>query len=138
MDSSGKRYDSNSKPELSRGVVDFVVTKEYITHPLYPISYLFAIDVSYNSISSGLLALCILCIRRILSELPQDSPLKIGIVTYDTGVHFYNLIVKKKFLKNEKKLNTFFFLERTTNVGCCRYSRFICYFWRISSFCKIS
>ena len=72
-------------------------------------SYLFAIDVSYSSVSSGLLQLIINSLRRVLNEFPMDN--KIGIMTFDSTVHFYNLNVSRRKIFFKENLFEFFFIE---------------------------
>ncbi len=98
LEPSGRRHDQNSRPELSKGSVEFVATAEYMERPPHPASYLFAIDVSYTSITSGMLASCISSIERVLESLPTESNTKIGILTFDSSIHFYNLNVRSNSL----------------------------------------
>jgi hypothetical protein len=102
----------NSRPELSKGVVDFVASQEYIERPPVPLHYLFAIDVSYTSVSSGLLQLIINSIRRVLHDFPENS--RIGIMTFDTTVHFYNLNV---IINIEISFNLIADFTKSSNAG---------------------
>ena len=80
--------------------------------PPQPSIYYFLIDVSYNSIQTGLcftyIILCALCIAVFvvgmlevfcsvlldnLSKLPGDARTMVGFLTYDKTLHFYNLKV---------------------------------------------
>ena len=81
--------------------------------PPQPSIYYFLIDVSYNSIQTGLcsyIILCTLCIPALvvgmlgvfcsvlldnLSKLPGDARTMVGFLTYDKTLHFYNLKVTK-------------------------------------------
>jgi protein transport protein SEC24 len=94
LEANGRRSDFLSRPELCKGTVEFVATKEYMERPPKAASYLFALDVSFTSVSSGLLQLTIDSIKRLLTVWPQDPNVKIGFITYDTAVHFYNLNVR--------------------------------------------
>ena len=54
------------------------------------------IDVSYQSIQQGMVRLLASEFSRLLDELPRDvgmseSVIKIGFVTYNTQLHFYNV-----------------------------------------------
>lgn len=93
LDFNGKRHDIASRPELSRGTVEYEVSQvpDYVLRPLSPLKMLFAIDVSYVSISSGMFDVCVQSIRNILATIPEGSTTRVGIMTYDTSVHFYNL-----------------------------------------------
>jgi len=93
LDFNGKRHDIADRPELFRGTVEYEVGQvpDYVLRPLSPLKILFAVDVSYVSISSGMFDVCVQSIRNILATIPEDSPTRVGIMTYDTSVHFYNL-----------------------------------------------
>ena len=56
-----------------------------------PPVYFFAIDVSAEAVSSGLLAVVCDTIKAALDSLPGDERTLVGLVTYDAHVHFYNL-----------------------------------------------
>ncbi|CAG8538284.1 12091_t:CDS:10 [Funneliformis mosseae] len=91
-DMNGRRADIDQRPELKYGTVEFTAPEEYWARPPAPLSYVFAIDVSWNSIKSGMLAKCVETIRDILynsESIPTEC--KVGIVTFDKDVHFYNL-----------------------------------------------
>ncbi|KAI9097181.1 Sec23/Sec24 trunk domain-containing protein [Phlyctochytrium arcticum] len=94
LDMSGRRQDISRRPELRKGTVEFVATKEYCAHPAKPASYVLAIDVSWNAIQSGMLTAAIHGIRELLlDDSSQSLPpgTKVGIITFDKSVHFYNL-----------------------------------------------
>lgn len=55
LDASGRRYDTDQRPELSKGTVEFVAPTEYMVRPPMPPSYFFLIDVSVSAVRSGLL-----------------------------------------------------------------------------------
>ncbi|KAF0507910.1 ER to Golgi transport-related protein [Gigaspora margarita] len=93
LDMNGRRADIDQRPELKYGTVEFTAPQEYWARPPSPLSYIFAIDVSWNAIKSGMLAKCVETIRDILYNSPNSIPPggKIGIITFDKDVHFYNL-----------------------------------------------
>ncbi|CAG8583784.1 1871_t:CDS:10 [Diversispora eburnea] len=93
LDMNGRRADIDQRPELKYGTVEFTVPQEYWAKPPAPLSYVFAIDVSWNSIKSGMLAKCVETIRDILYNSPNNISRggKIGIITFDKDIHFYNL-----------------------------------------------
>ncbi|CAG8441458.1 9081_t:CDS:10 [Acaulospora colombiana] len=93
LDMSGRRVDIEQRPELKYGTVEFTAPKEYWARPPSPLSCLFAIDVSFNAVKSGMVATCVNAILEILYNSPSGiSPInRIGIVTYDRDVHFYSL-----------------------------------------------
>ncbi|CAG8524509.1 10789_t:CDS:10 [Ambispora leptoticha] len=93
LDMSGRRADLDQRPELKFGTVEFTAPKEYWARPPSPVSHIFAIDVSWNAIKSGMLVKCVEAIQDILYNTPNSIPQggKIGIITFDKDIHFYNL-----------------------------------------------
>ncbi|KAL5280182.1 SEC24C family protein [Megaselia abdita] len=98
LDHTGQRVDKFQRPELVLGTYEFTATKEYCrnnTAPTAP-AFVFVIDVSYNSIRSGLVPLMCQNIKHILKNFPVDqgqdkSKMKVGFITYNNTVHFYNI-----------------------------------------------
>lgn len=104
-DPSGVRVDRVQRPELTLGTVEFMVPKEYWAKEPVPLQWLFLIDVSMESSSRGFLeGFC----NGILNALYGEDTLaphpehgekksnlppgvKVGIVTFDREIHFYNL-----------------------------------------------
>ncbi|GAP90833.1 putative Sec23 Sec24 trunk domain-containing protein [Rosellinia necatrix] len=100
----GVRGDRDQRPELTRGTVEFTVPKEYWTREPTGLNWLFVIDVTQEAFNKGFLeAFC----EGILSALytPEGGEdaedngepkrqippgAKVGFVTYDKDVHFYN------------------------------------------------
>jgi len=84
--------DRNTIPELNSSVVEFVATREYTRGPPQPVVIMFVIDVSFQSIQSGMVATAARTILSSLDNIPNfDNRTKIGFVTYDSTLHFYNL-----------------------------------------------
>jgi protein transport protein SEC24 len=72
-----------------------------------PPALIFLIDVSYNNIKSGMVHLLCGQMKSILQLLPKDegaekSNMRVGFVTYNNTVHFYNIkvsnVTSKAFL----------------------------------------
>ncbi|KAL6046314.1 Protein transport protein Sec24C [Balamuthia mandrillaris] len=101
LEGTGRRSDVLSRPELSKGSVEFVATKEYMWKEPHAPVYLFVVDVSSISINAHLLDCFVRAIKHILQSLPEDSEAKVGFITFDTTVHFYNL---KSVLEQPKML----------------------------------
>ncbi|XP_033507639.1 protein transport protein Sec24D [Epinephelus lanceolatus] len=98
LDHMGRRVDFYEKPELSLGSYEFVATLDYCKNnkPPNPPAYIFMIDVSYNNIKSGLVKLICDELKTLLENLPREdgmesSAIKVGFVTYNKVLHFYNV-----------------------------------------------
>ncbi|KAI9894129.1 MAG: COPII coat Sec23p-Sfb3p heterodimer component [Vezdaea aestivalis] len=89
---SGYRVDREQRAELTRGTVEFMVPKEYWAKEPVGIRWLFLIDVSQEAINKGMLeAFCDGISNALYGEKKIPSGSKVGIITYDKEVHFYNL-----------------------------------------------
>ncbi|KAF9960175.1 COPII coat Sec23p-Sfb3p heterodimer component [Mortierella alpina] len=95
LDMNGRRCDLDQRPELRNGTIEFAVPKAYWSKTPTPAAYVFAMDVSWNSIQSGMLQQCVAGIKEAVWDANGVSKLapgaQIGIMTYDKTVHFYNL-----------------------------------------------
>ncbi|KAJ8676393.1 hypothetical protein QAD02_012180 [Eretmocerus hayati] len=98
LDHTGQRMDRYERPELILGTYEFLATKDYCRDNKFPKppAIIFVIDVSYNNIKSGLVNLLCCQMKKIIRNLPIDvgqnkSNMKIGFITYNSSVHFYNL-----------------------------------------------
>lgn len=99
LDHTGRRTDCYDRPELCLGSYEFVATKDYCKNSVLPKApaFIFMIDVSYNSVKSGLVNLiCERLKEEILVNLPketgaEESEIRVGFVTYAKEIHFYNV-----------------------------------------------
>lgn len=98
LDHTGQRMDKYERPELVLGTYEFVATADYCRNNVLPKppAMIFVIDVSYNNIKSGLVALLCSRMKEIIQNLPKDqgqekSSMKVGFITYNSSVHFYNI-----------------------------------------------
>lgn len=99
LDHTGRRVDCYDRPELCLGSYEFVATKDYCKNgkPPNPPAFIFCIDVSYNSVKSGLVQLiCSRLKEDILLNLPketgaEESEIRVGFLTYAKEIHFYNV-----------------------------------------------
>lgn len=100
--------DLDERPELRLGSVDFVVGKEYWVQDInlaqtapprepQPLSYVYAIDISYGAGQCGLVREVVAGIKDLLYPTPETCGLPVGakvaIVTFDRAVQFFNLKV---------------------------------------------
>ncbi|KAJ0423804.1 hypothetical protein BJY00DRAFT_278352 [Aspergillus carlsbadensis] len=104
VDVSGSRVDRMQRPELMMGTVEFLVPKDYWNKEPVGLRWLFLIDASQESVSKGFLkGVCKGILKALYEEDPSESPegaeaarripqgSKVGIVTYNREVQFYNL-----------------------------------------------
>ena len=108
LDPSGVRVDRLQRPELMMGTVEFMVPKEYWSKEPVGLQWLFIIDVSQESVKRGFLkGVCEGIMEALYGgddepaeegadeavkrKVPPGS--KVGIITFDREIHFYNLSV---------------------------------------------
>ncbi|KAG0029940.1 COPII coat Sec23p-Sfb3p heterodimer component [Podila clonocystis] len=95
LDMNGRRLDLDQRPELRNGSIEFAVPKEYSSKPPQPAGYVFAIDVSWTAVQSGMLNETVKAVKQAIWDENGVSRLapgvQIGVMTYDKTVHFYNL-----------------------------------------------
>ncbi len=108
----GIRVDRDQRPELCRGTVEFVVPKEYWTKEPVGLRWLFLIDVTQESFNKGFLeAFCEGILGALYGadeneEKDENGDVKrrippnarVGFVSFDKEVHFYNLSVRSSDL----------------------------------------
>ncbi|XP_073136765.1 protein transport protein SEC24 B-like isoform X2 [Henckelia pumila] len=87
----GRRRDADERPELCRGTVEFVASKEFMVRDPMPAVFFFLIDVSMNAIQTGATAAACSAINQVLIDLPDGPRTLVGIATFDSTIHFYNL-----------------------------------------------
>lgn len=87
----GRRRDADERPELCRGTVEFVATKEFMVREPMPAVYFFLIDVSMNSVQTGATAAACSAISQVITDLPEGPRTLVGVATFDSTIHFYNL-----------------------------------------------
>lgn len=107
VDPSGSRVDRLQRPELMMGTVEYLVPKEYWAKEPVGLRWLFLVDVSQEAVNRGFIeSVCNGIVDALYGHereeesgedrngspatgrLPESS--KVGIVTYDKDVHFYN------------------------------------------------
>lgn len=98
LDHMGRRVDFYERPELSLGSYECVATLDYCKNnkPPNPPAFIFMIDVSYSNIKSGLVKMICEELKTLLEKLPKEegsesSVIKVGFVTYNKILHFYNV-----------------------------------------------
>ncbi|KAF8817997.1 putative transport protein Sec24 [Cardiosporidium cionae] len=93
LDEQGKRVDRMERPELSCGSVEIIASADYMARPPQPPAFMFLIEVSADAVYCGLVEAACSAIKRVLSsgELPGGSRTKVGIITFDSAIQFYNI-----------------------------------------------
>ncbi|XP_061896026.1 protein transport protein Sec24B isoform X4 [Entelurus aequoreus] len=83
--------EPHKRPEVQNATVEFIASSDYMLRPPQPAVYLFVMDVSHNAVESGYLKYFCDSLLENLDKLPGDSRTKLGFLTFDSTVHFYNL-----------------------------------------------
>ncbi|XP_077388931.1 protein transport protein Sec24B [Festucalex cinctus] len=83
--------EPHKRPEVQNATVEFIASSDYMLRPPQPSVYLFVLDVSHNGVESGYLKYFCESLLENLYKLPGDSRTKVGFLTFDSSVHFYNL-----------------------------------------------
>ena len=79
------------RKELYHASVEYIASSEYMLRPPQPCTYFFLIDVSHNAVNSGMLSTVCATLLENIDSLPGDVRTLVGIMTYDSRLHFYNL-----------------------------------------------
>ncbi|XP_035211322.1 protein transport protein Sec24A-like isoform X2 [Stegodyphus dumicola] len=83
--------DPARRPEIKNATIEFIAPSDYMLRPPQPAVYLFLLDVSHGAVETGYLhAFCKILLEN-LGDLPGDSRTKVGFITFDGSIHFYNL-----------------------------------------------
>ncbi|NXL95450.1 SC24B protein, partial [Alectura lathami] len=83
--------EPHKRPEVQNSTVEFIASSDYMLRPPQPAVYLFVLDVSHNAVDSGYLTIVCNSLLENLDKLPGDSRTRIGFITFDSTVQFYNL-----------------------------------------------
>lgn len=83
--------EPHKRPEVQSATIEFIAPSEYMLRPPQPAVYLYILDVSHNAIESGYLNTVCQLLLDNLDTLPGDSRTRIGFITFDSTIHFYNL-----------------------------------------------
>ncbi|KAM6429597.1 protein transport protein Sec24B isoform 2-T2 [Rhynochetos jubatus] len=83
--------EPHKRPEVQNSTVEFIASSDYMLRPPQPAVYLFVLDVSHNAVEAGYLTIVCQSLLEHLDKLPGDSRTRIGFITFDSTVQFYNL-----------------------------------------------
>jgi protein transport protein SEC24 len=82
--------DRWQRPELNYSVVEFVAPQEYMVRPPQALTYVFLMDVSYNAVTTGLLATSARSILESLDRIPNaDRRTKLAFIAVDSSLHYF-------------------------------------------------
>ncbi|XP_061108817.1 protein transport protein Sec24B isoform X2 [Conger conger] len=83
--------EPHKRPEVQNSTVEFIASSDYMLRPPQPAVYLFVLDVSHNAVEAGYLKVFCQSLLENLDKLPGDTRTRVGLVTFDSTIHFYNL-----------------------------------------------
>ncbi|XP_051256573.1 protein transport protein Sec24A isoform X2 [Dicentrarchus labrax] len=83
--------EPHKRPEVQNATIEFIAPSEYMLRPPQPAVYLFVLDVSHNAVETGYLNVFCQSLLDNINALPGDSRTKVGFITFDSTIHFYNL-----------------------------------------------
>ena len=85
-----KQVDRWQRCELNYAVCEFMAPQEYLVRAPQPLVYLFCFDVSFASVTSGLLATAARCILESLDRIPNaDRRTRLGFIAVDSSLHYF-------------------------------------------------
>ncbi|KYQ93908.1 putative transport protein [Tieghemostelium lacteum] len=96
---NGLRTDFEQRPELQFGSYEFLLSTP--VPPQLP-AYVFVIEISQFTIQNGIVQVVIESLRRMFNNHSSSMPSRIGIITYDTEVHFWSF--KKTYTQPQMKV----------------------------------
>ncbi|KAL2312747.1 Protein transport protein sec24 [Schizosaccharomyces pombe] len=84
--------DRWQRPELNYAVVDFIAPQEYMVRAPQPLVYVFLIDISFVSISSGMVGTASRAILESLDRIPnKEGRAKVAFIGVDSALHFFSV-----------------------------------------------
>ncbi|KAI9263739.1 hypothetical protein BY458DRAFT_477111 [Sporodiniella umbellata] len=96
---SQQHVDRYHRPELNYGCVDFVAPADYIVRPPQPPCYVFVIDVSFQSVQTGMVSAVADAIKDSLDKIPnEDGRAQVAFITADNAIGFYKLVGQPEIL----------------------------------------
>ncbi|KAL1509266.1 hypothetical protein ABEB36_004029 [Hypothenemus hampei] len=83
--------DPSRRPEIKSSTIEYIAPSEYMLRPPQPAVYLFLLDVSRFAVESGYLNVFSSILLEQIRNLPGDARTQIGIIAYDSALHFFSL-----------------------------------------------
>lgn len=90
LDFDGRRFDREQRPELNQCTVEYEAPNDY-SYAISPPAFVFVIDVSASSVKTSFLHYVTMTIDKVFKSLDLLPDTRIGIITYDSTVHVYDL-----------------------------------------------
>jgi protein transport protein SEC24 len=87
----GHGISRDIKPEMRNCIIEYVAPSEYMVRPPQPCVFMFVLDVSNTALETGYLPLFCKCLCKQLDNLPGDSRMMIGLMTFNSSLHYYSL-----------------------------------------------
>ncbi len=152
-DPSGVRVDRAQRPELTTGTVEYLVPKEYWAKEPVPLHWLFLIDVSQEAVARGFLqAFCEGISGALYGNVEDDMTdensngdapkrsmppgSKVGFVTFDKTVQFYNCnVCPRKCVFSFSLTQVVGKIGTSSNAGDAGCSGAFCSFGQRGTFC---
>jgi len=91
LDEQNLRTDKNEKPELSKGVYEFVAPSGYHQRALVTPNIVICLDISSSSYMTGIFHQVLSSLSSLLDYIPSPELTKIAITTYDSCFHLFKV-----------------------------------------------
>ena len=91
---TGTTVDRKTRADLNSASMEYIAPSDYMVRPPQPCLYVFVIDVTATAVSSGMVHVVCDTIRLQLDNITGDKRTRVGIITFDDRIHFYNLKVR--------------------------------------------
>jgi protein transport protein SEC24 len=85
--------DRRTRGDLNSASVEYIAPSEYMVRAPQPCTYVFVVDVTAASLSSGMVQTVCDTLRASLDKLTGDSRTRVALITFDETIHFFNLKV---------------------------------------------
>lgn len=91
LDAHGNRADRYERPELCKGVCEFLVPESYHTKKLVTPNIIICVEASTSCYMSGIFHQIMSSIQSLLDFIPSPELTRVCIVTYDSGINYFRV-----------------------------------------------